>query len=518
MKEKYVMIVEKGSDALQKNESLSQQTKKFLLSGIFTEFDIKNRNQRFYNANNFIPVMNNLLERKKTLGVLYGEFDHPDVFDIAGKNASHAIDNLTHNESANRVDGSIQLLSTHWGKEARAIISDGLPLFVSSRAAGVTDGQGHVQLKELFTYDIVLDPGFASAQVCVNESFGYKSTDEVKYRIYEMNDSQVNKLFNDNKNDRKTSMDLNKMEQFLADEMAKLEHKIMSSIEGKNSPEEVRSLMEKYEAVNSDLNKVHEYLDFLKTKVNYLVKENTKLVSENSKLVQELNENTAYSNHIATQVKKFGTYTKDIESRLGLVEKFSEYTAEHVKANIMFTESIAQETEITQKFAEHIALETELTQKFAEHVAKETDIAQKFAEHIALESYKDEVFLNYIGEKVDGLIDYNGKMLERIKKSTPLNENISDEDNIQGMESAEDFLGLPEEQEVANNIENTDASVEAPPAGDTPPAGDEAGVPEVTDDVTGADAPIDQPGVPPVDMLLIFNLKVLQLVEVYLTL
>lgn len=152
MKEKYVMIVERGSEKLNKvTESASNTSKKFLLSGIFTEFDIKNRNQRFYNAPNFIPVMENLLARKQQLGVLYGEFDHPDVFDIAGKNASHAIEALTHNESSNRVDGTIALLSTHWGKEARAIINDGYPLFVSSRAAGVTDGQGHVQLKELFT-------------------------------------------------------------------------------------------------------------------------------------------------------------------------------------------------------------------------------------------------------------------------------------------------------------------------------------------------------------------------------
>lgn len=491
MKEKYVMIVERGSEKLNKvNESVANASKKFLLSGIFTEFDIKNRNQRFYNANNFVPVMEQLLARKQQLGVLYGEFDHPDVFDIAGKNASHAIEALTHNENSNRVDGTIALLSTHWGKEARAIINDGYPLFVSSRAAGVTDGQGHVQLKELFTYDIVLDPGFASAQVCVNESFGYPKTDDVKYRIYEMNDNQVNKLFNDNKNDGKTAMDLVNMEQVLATEMAKLEHKIMSSLEGKTSPEEIRILMEKYENVNEQLNSVHEYLDFLKSKVNYLVKENQKLVSDNSKLISELNENTAYSNHLATQIKKVGKYTTQIEERLGINEKFAEYTAQHVEANMLFTESVAKETQLAQKFSEYVALETELTQKFLESVAKETEIAQKFVEHVANESYKDEIFLNYIGEKVDGLVDYNTKLLERIKKSTPLNENMNDDDNIQSMETPEDFLGLPEEQTVANNIEGDGTT---PPAA---PEGTEAGVPEVTGDIDTPPAAVEQPGVP----------------------
>ena len=203
---KHVLIVENATEKLV-TESVAGSNK-MLLNGIFTEFDVENRNKRFYKADNFIPCMNSLLEKKKMLGVLYGEFDHPDVFDIAGKNISHAIENLSHNESSNRVDGSIALLTTHWGKEARAIINDGYPLFVSSRAAGVTDGTGNVMLTELFTYDIVVDPGFASAQVSVNESLGYGNTIDVPYRIYEMNDSQVNNLFNDNKNDRKTNMDI----------------------------------------------------------------------------------------------------------------------------------------------------------------------------------------------------------------------------------------------------------------------------------------------------------------------
>lgn len=459
-KEKYVMIVEHGSDALKKNESLSPKSGKFLLNGIFTEFDIENRNRRFYNAQNFIPVMNSLLEKRKTLGVLFGEFDHPDVFDIAGKNASHAIESLTHNESSNRVDGSIALLSTHWGKEARAIINDGYPLFVSSRAAGVTDGSGQVMLKELFTYDIVLDPGFASAQVSVNESYGFKNDDEVKYRIYEMNDSHVNTLTNDNKNDRKTGMDLKQMEIFLADTAAKLEHKIMESLTAKIAPEEILTLKENYETVQADLVVVKEFLEFFKTKVNYLIKQNSTLVAENSKLVSEINENTAYSNHIVSQISRVNNYVNEIENRLGVTEKMTEYVANHTQANILFTESVAKETELTQKFAENIAKEIELTQLFTESIARETEIAQRFVEHVATEANKDAVFLSYIAEKVDGIVGYNTKLITKLKASTPLNEAISDEDSIQTMETPTDYLGLDQEQEVSNNIENSDAGVQ----------------------------------------------------------
>jgi hypothetical protein len=64
----------------------------------------------------------------------------------------------------NLVAGEIKLLSTYWGKESKALIDDGCPIFVSSRAAGITESDGSVSLKKLFTYDIVADPGFASAK------------------------------------------------------------------------------------------------------------------------------------------------------------------------------------------------------------------------------------------------------------------------------------------------------------------------------------------------------------------
>jgi len=487
--EKHVLIVENGTESLKKNES-TQSPSKFLLSGIFTEFDIENRNRRFYKAENFVPCMNALLEKRKMLGVLYGEFDHPDVFDIAGKNASHAIESLVHNESSNRVDGSIALLSTHFGKEARAIINDGYPLFVSSRAAGVTDGSGNVALKELFTYDIVLDPGFASARVSVNESFGLKSTPDVPYRIYEMKDEQVNNLFLDNKNDGKTAMDLKQMEVMLANELAKIEHQLISKIgEGKYAPEEVRTLLEKQDTLNTEMTAVKEYLEFLKTKVSYLVSENSKLTSDNKKLLYEINENTAYSNHIASQLKNLNKYTVGIETRLSVDEKMIEYVAEHAKANILFSEDIANnvtkisetvgnnaefleyvasETELTQKFAENIAAETEIAQKFAENIASETEITQKFVENIANEvkdtqgfleyvaneKYKDEVFLNYVAEKVDGIIGYNVKTVESIKTSIPVNENAT-MNNIHSLETIVEYLGIEEEQEIVNNIENS---------------------------------------------------------------
>ncbi|MDD4149544.1 MAG: hypothetical protein PHE33_05900, partial [Bacteroidales bacterium] len=50
---------------------------------------------------------------------------------------------------------------------------DEVVCMATSRAAGITESDGTVSLKKLFTYDIVADPGFASAKmslVSLNES------------------------------------------------------------------------------------------------------------------------------------------------------------------------------------------------------------------------------------------------------------------------------------------------------------------------------------------------------------
>jgi hypothetical protein len=482
---KHVLIVENSTDSLKINES--NKGSKFLLSGIFTEFDVENRNKRFYTAENFLPCMDAMLEKKKMLGVLFGEFDHPDVFDIAGKNISHAIEDMTYNESANRVEGSIALLSTRYGKEARAIINDGYPLFVSSRAAGVTEGNGNVMLKELFTYDTVVDPGFASTRMSVNESFGFKEDASVPYRIYEMNDHSVETLFQDRKNDGKVALDMNAMRDILSDEVIKLEAKIMASIKtGESSPAEIISLQEKFNAVQEDLSNVNGYLKYLETKVLHLV-------TKNEALTNELNESVMYSNHLSNNVKKIKTAYDKIEERLSVDEKMIEYVAEHSKANILFTkdiasnvinmnedlnlntklteylaeelkasneflEYIAEENNVTQKFSEYLAEENNVTQKFVEYTAKTTknvneklNTAEKFAEYVANESNKNEVVLAYIAEKVDGIIDYETTILEKLKKSTPVTES-NNEDSIHSVESIIEHLGLDKEKELVNSL------------------------------------------------------------------
>ena len=133
---KSVLIVENSTNSLSISES-SINKDQHILGGVFTEFDIKNRNERVYTADRFLPCLQEMNERIQNMGVVYGEFDHPDVFDTSLSRASHIITKANYIKENNRVEGEIRLLSTHWGKEAKALVNDGCPIFVSSRAAGI---------------------------------------------------------------------------------------------------------------------------------------------------------------------------------------------------------------------------------------------------------------------------------------------------------------------------------------------------------------------------------------------
>ena len=185
MEIKPVLIVESSSNGLFLNESASApKEQRFILSGTFTEFDVKNRNDRIYTKDKFLPHLQELNERIKTLGAVYGEFDHPDAFDISLSRISHVLESVRFNQEKNLIEGSIRLLSTHYGKEAQALVLDKCPIFVSSRAAGVTESDGTVTIKKLFTYDAVADPGFSSARMelrSLNESLGFNES--VNFRV-----------------------------------------------------------------------------------------------------------------------------------------------------------------------------------------------------------------------------------------------------------------------------------------------------------------------------------------------
>ena len=128
---KDLLILERSSSELEfKSEGGS-----YVLEGIFGELDVKNRNNRIYTAEEYLPQIE-ALQAKIKASKLLGELDHPQNFDVSLKNVSHVIEEITYDESAKQIKGRIRLLDTDAGRQAKALVDAGVPLQISSRAAG----------------------------------------------------------------------------------------------------------------------------------------------------------------------------------------------------------------------------------------------------------------------------------------------------------------------------------------------------------------------------------------------
>ena len=153
------------------NES-QEQGPKYILEGVFAELDKLNRNQRIYPKQEYLKHLAYLRDDIKKGEPLLGELDHPDDrFEVKLKEASHRVIDLWYDEAQNVVMGKIELLNTPNGKLAQSIVDQGIPLHISSRAAGSVNADNTVSIQQIYTYDLVCKPGFAGAVLHrVNES------------------------------------------------------------------------------------------------------------------------------------------------------------------------------------------------------------------------------------------------------------------------------------------------------------------------------------------------------------
>ena len=439
---KPVLIVENSTNSLVR-ESGGTGKKDYVLGGTFTEFDIKNRNERVYTADRFLPALTEMNERMNNLGVVYGEFDHPDVFDTSLSRASHIITKADYIKEQNLVAGEIRLLSTYWGKEAKALVDDGCPLFVSSRAAGITESDGTVSLKKLFTYDIVADPGFASAKMSVkvlNESLGFDNP-KSNFRIYEMSDeSKINDLFNMNKNEYVTKQQLTDYSQYLVKELASTKKEVKSAItKGNMNPKRLEQLLEYYEELNKTNSQVVKYLDYLAEKVQIMVNENKslkettdKLIKHNDYLAENLEKAVNYSEYLAENLDKNIAYSEYVAENLDKNISYSEYLAENLDKNIAYSEYIAENLDKNISYSEYIAENLDKNIAYSEYLAENLDKNIAYSEYIAENLDKNIAYSEYIAEHVDNSIAYSEYLAEHVEGNIAYSEYIAEhlDDNI----------------------------------------------------------------------------------------
>ena len=460
---KSVLIVENSTNALIRENASGK--KDYVMGGTFTEFGVKNRNERIYTADRFLPALDEMNERMNSLGAVYGEFDHPDVFDTSLARASHIITKANYIKEQNIVAGEIRLLSTYWGKEAKALVDDGCPVFVSSRAAGITESDGSVSLKKLFTYDIVADPGFASAKMSIktlNESLGYTDP-KSNFRIYEMSDeSKINELFNMNRNDFVTKKQLTDYSKYLVNEIASTKKEVKTAItKGDMAPKKLEQLLEYYEELNSTNSQVVKYLDYLAEKIQIVVNENKslrstteKLAKHNDYLAENLEKAINYTEYVAENLDKNIEYSEYLAENLDRNISYSEYIAENLDKNISYSEYLAENLDKNIAYSEYIAENLDKNIAYSEYIAENLDKNIAYSEYIAEHLDDNIAYSEYVAENLDKSISYQGMIVEKLNsKGGKLFEN-NEEDAFPSLSAAGFESHDDENDENDNNDEN----------------------------------------------------------------
>lgn len=149
------------------------KNKKYKFTGCFTQCSsnkeggkiIMNRNKRIYFDDEVLRHLGYLRDQIKENGFLPGELDHPDRFEVKLSEASHKITDLWYEPETQRVMGTLELIDTPNGNIAKTLVDEGLKLAVSSRSAGTVRPDSSVELEMMYTWDIVLTPGFEEAHL-----------------------------------------------------------------------------------------------------------------------------------------------------------------------------------------------------------------------------------------------------------------------------------------------------------------------------------------------------------------
>lgn len=356
------------------------------LEGIFTEIGVKNENQRVYEESEVLPHIKELqsfVEKTKLLG----ELDHPKDFDISLANVSHVVEELYYDKENKQVRGKIRLLNTSKGKEAQALVKDGIPLHISSRAAGSVGENGKVKIKKFFTYDLVARPGFANAELNrVNESYGFTNDDSLF--IYEMEKDTNTKIENKkpvenmNTSNFVTKEDFQKYSEYLNEELTRIK-------ESTNSNEN----KEGYE-------KVIAYTEHIAERVNQLT-DFSNYLSEN------INKGIEYSDYLAENLNLIKDFTNYIAEELDNSISYTEHVAENADNGIQFTNYLAEKLDQNIQYSEHLAEKLDTSIQYSENIAETLDNSIQYGEHLAEQLNATIDYTEYIAENLDVQIDSN---------------------------------------------------------------------------------------------------------------
>ena len=491
-----LLIVEMSSSAL---SSVQNEEKAYILEGIFGQIDQKNRNNRIYTESEYVPQIE-ALQAKIDASKLLGELDHPTSFDTSLKNVSHIIEELHYDKDTKQVRGRIRLLDTDAGRQAKALVDAGIPLQISSRAAGAVESNGKVKIKQLFTYDLVADPGFENAELKrVNESYGFDNDSGLW--IYEMNNEgkvekenieTITTQIKENKNMAEfvKAEDFNKYSEYLANEIKSIKEDINAKQEEAGEDKTVENLTHHNDHIVESVNKLSDYVGYLAEKLDesiqyteHVAEKTDQGISYSESIAEKLDKGIQYSEHLAeavSKVKDFADYLAEAhnegaathETLVGYVEylkenlqsvsEYAEYIAESINENIVTEEDEAEEPGLEKEDAESAE---EIVDNDGEGGVEGEEVAKE-----AGEDNEDELEdVTEVGpegetESQDEAVEVEAEEVEA-EESDDDDDDDDDDDEIEEVEEsdegAKDVEEIEDEKvEAGDNSEEGDVSEE----------------------------------------------------------
>jgi len=480
MKEKKLLIVERSNAPLsyQVEQALNENNEhsdSIVLTGLFTSFNTKNRNGRIYESADFLPHVEALREQIESKRLL-GELDHPHGFEISLGNVSHVVESLEFDPQQNAIVGKIRLLNTTAGKEAQALVRDGIPLNISSRAAGTVDESGHVKLQQLFTYDLVADPGFANAQLKrVNESYGFGDDDNID--IYDISE------------DANTDLDphVEKTADYAAPQAQRNEDTLNNTDMEDNNKEFIQySDFQKYtEHLSEIVGELQSAIANIKDELSGVKKS----AEQPAQVFDPANvDNSMIADLVAKEVAKVkgdgdavvadtdAAKTADVEAKLAEVEEaynnlkaYTNYLAETLDKSIIHQDYIVDEANKVIEHNNYLAENMNKMVGYSDYLSEKMNQMVAHQDYLA-ENINDTIsYQNYVAEMLDKSIDYSNMLAEEQNKSIAHNDYLAEKMNQ--MIDHQDYI-VEEVNKISGNlIEETktdETKTEETPTVETP--------------------------------------------------
>ena len=412
---KLVMILERSNGNLQ----VDKNNDEYVLEGVFAQFGVENNNHRIYEEKEYLPHLD-YLQKKIKENRLLGELDHPEKFDVSLSKVSHLIEDIKYDQKKRQIVGRIKLLDTPSGQIAKNLVDTGVPISISSRAAGVVGENKKVQIKRIFTYDLVADPGFENARLNkVNESFGFDAHDDA-IAIYDMTEEFPAFLESfdttETVKEEKTEKTMEPKEFVSVEEMNQYSVIIKKEIEKIN--ERLSKISESSDK-DSKIASLEEEVNNLRSYANYLAESQNKAVEYAGYLAEKLNQGISYAEHIAEKTDMGIRYSESLAENLDKGLDYMNYLAENVDKGIVYSEYIAENLGKNIVYGNYLAGKIDESIAYAEHIAEHADSSIAYSEYIAENAATKKDFTN--------LTEYAEYMFENMGADFGRKSDISEE-------------------------------------------------------------------------------------------